>query len=332
MNKDHRSGIYRLAMALLSCALIFSPVAARALCIDDGVANYAKVGDPAYGMEQRQEKVGRETVNRDTSLHEGGSTVTDQTVGFWIEYQHPDERAGTFSPGTATGVPSPEMTTMAGFVEHGRSPYNFGSVELKGKSFPMYIPAVREYVHGPSRGGLKKVVLFILAAAITLAFILCFTVAGLVVNDKYTFGKVRQNCFRLDSTFSRKRARNELRRFLQLTFKIFMIIVFYLAVNGVLLFLFQTCSQPARNMIEVYTVDDNQPAEVEEERGSGDWGNDSQFGYLDFSIFILLYFGITFYLFVIKSSRGMFRHYKKHLHGRRYFYNTIDRRRLARSR
>ncbi len=175
-------------------------------------------------------------------------------------------------------------------------------------------------------------VLFFLAAAITLASILSFTVAGLVVKDKYTFGKVRQNCFRLDSTFSRKRARNELRRFLQLTFKIFMIIVFYLAANGFLLFLFQECSQPARNMIEVYTVDDNQPAEVDEERAPGGWGNDYQWGYLDFSIFILLYFGITFYLFVIKSSRGMFRHYKKNLQGRRYFYNTIDRRRLARSR
>ena len=175
-------------------------------------------------------------------------------------------------------------------------------------------------------------VLFFLAAAITLASILSFTVAGLVVKDKYTFGKVRQNCFRLDSTFSRKRARNELRRFLQLTFKIFMIIVFYLAANGFLLFLFQECSQPARNMIEVYTVDDNQPAEVDEERAPGGWGNDYQWGYLDFSIFILLYFGITFYLFVIRFSRGMFRHYKKRLLGRRHFYSTIDQRRSARSR
>ena len=156
MNEDHRSGIYRLAMALLSCALIFSPTAVRALCIDDGIANHAKAGDPASGMEQRQEKVGRETGNGDTSLHEGGSTVTDQTVGFWIEYQHPDERVDTFSPDTATGVPSPDMTTMAGFVEHGRSSYNFGNVELKGKSFPMYIPAVREYVHDRPKAVSKK--------------------------------------------------------------------------------------------------------------------------------------------------------------------------------
>lgn len=229
---------------------------------------------------------------------------------------------------------------------------NLGEIDLKGNTFPDSFYKLQTDLFDPSQLIVNKFFSNFLLIVSILIFMLFFTCSGLVFLDRYVFRTVLQNCLRLDKNISWNRTKKEIRRWSQFVLKILMIIILYLIINAGFLFMCHKYIVPIPTVIKIFSAFNIDPVVWERniEIGIyGDIGEDyerwsenqnfspkmarfwQEFLWNNWYILIalMLYFGASFYLSVLKISMGFFKHYKKGVVRRKYFYYSVDRSRLA---
>lgn len=230
----------------------------------------------------------------------------------------------------------------------GLIPSNFSEIDLKGNLFPDYIYKSRTDLFDPSQIVIQKFISNSLIIAFILIFLLFSTCSGLVVLDKFVFRTVLQNCFRSDKNISWNRTKKEIKRLFQFVFKILIIIILYIILNAGFLFLCHRYIVPIPTVIKIFSAFDVDSVVWEKNIEIGlygdvgeeyeRWSKEQNFNpqtarfwqeflwnYWYILIALILYFGASFYLSVFKISMGFFKHFKKGVIRRKYFYYSVDR-------
>jgi len=229
---------------------------------------------------------------------------------------------------------------------------NLGEIDLRENPFPDYIYKSRTDLFDPSQVVIQKFTSNFLVIASILIIMLFFTCGGLVFLDRFVFRTVLQNCFRSDNNISWNRIKKEIKRFSQFVFKIIIVIILYIILNAGFLFLCHQYIVPIPTVIKIFSVFDIDPVVWERNIEIGKFGDVGEeyegwskkkgfspetdrffqellWNYWYILIALVLYFGCSFYLSVFKISMGSFKHYKKGVIRRKYFYYSVDRSRLV---
>lgn len=183
-------------------------------------------------------------------------------------------------------------------------------------------------------------------AYLTIAIVL-FLGIGLVFMDIPLFKTVIRNCYRIESTFSTKRTKKEIKHLALLAFRITSVLAVYLILNVCILTLCHKFIVPIPIIVKIFTAFDVDRVVWEDNIEIGmfgdigeeyeQWSEKQGFSYRTARFWqemlwhnwiilmvLLVYFGTSFYYTVLKVTLSFFRRYKRRVYRRRRIYSRYD--------
>lgn len=306
-------------------ALVLVPLPADGLVVDSPQAAGTICG-PCAGFQEAAQ--GAAPVEDNAWWIPGsGGIETGNTIAFWVDDTSWTNGITSDKPGADNEGLSAAVSVPLAFIAFRPGSDDAAMARSAAEYLPVFALSARDYPGGGRNKVLQRAVWMIPAGTLVLFLALCAAFAGLVANDRYVSGELWGNFVRSDNSFSWKRVRIEATHFVQLNAKVLVVVIVYLAGNAFLLFALQECSPPASSVMGGVGVDERRMAEADEAEAVSATETFFDGDNYDAGMLLLLYAGVSGYLFLVRPSRHIFRRYKARLHGRRRFYDDLDRRR-----